>query len=85
MRELVGASVGHARRLYGLVFPVDRWWIRLGAGTVNEVLRLTRQAFRLHVHRTAEVDALVRAHGFERRTHERGLVWQSILYRRVSA
>lgn len=84
MRELVGASVGHARRLYGLVFPVDRWWIRIGAGTVNAVLRVTRQAFRLHVHRTAEVDALVRAHGFERRTHERGLFWQSILYRRVA-
>jgi magnesium-protoporphyrin O-methyltransferase len=85
MRALVGRSVDHARRLYGLVYPVDRWWIRLGAGLVNAFLRITRQGFRLHVHRTADVDAIVRSHGFERRSHERGLFWQSLVYRRIAA
>ncbi len=85
MPALVTGSVGHARRLYGLVFPVDRWWIRIGATAANAVLRVMRQGFRIHVHRTAEVDAIVRAHGFARRAHERGLVWQSVVYRRIGA
>jgi magnesium-protoporphyrin O-methyltransferase len=83
MRALVGSSVAHARKVYGLVFPVDRWWIRLGAAMVNAVLRVTRQAYRIHVHRTADVDAIVRSHGFERRSQERGLIWQSLVYRRL--
>ena len=83
MRALVGSSVAHARKVYGLVFPVDRWWIRLGAAMVNAVLRVTRQGYRVHVHRTADVDALVRSGGFEPRTHERGLIWQSLVYRRL--
>ena len=85
MRALVGSSVDHARRLYGLVFPIDRWWIRLGAALVNAFLRVTRQGFRLHIHRTADVDAIVRSHGFERRADERGLFWQSLVYRRAAA
>jgi 2-polyprenyl-3-methyl-5-hydroxy-6-metoxy-1,4-benzoquinol methylase len=85
MAALVASSADHARRLYGLVFPVDRWWIRAGAATVNVVLRITRQTYRIHVHRTAAVDALVRSHGFERRSRERGLIWQSLVYRRAGA
>ncbi len=85
MVALVSASVSHARRLYGLVFPVDRWWIRGGAAVANAVLRITRQTYRIHVHRTPEVDAIVRAHGFERRTHQRGIFWQLLVYRRVEA
>ena len=28
VRALVSTSARHARRLYGLVYPVDRWWTR---------------------------------------------------------
>lgn len=85
MRALVEASAGHARRLIGLVFPVDRWWIRAGATLVNAALRVARQGYRIHVHATRDVDAIIRGHGFERRSHERGLFWQSIVYARVAA
>lgn len=83
MPALVTASAEHARRLYGLIYPVDRWWIRAGATVGNLALRLFRQSFRFHVHRTGAVDALVRAMGFERRLAERGLLWQVALYRRI--
>ncbi len=85
MGELVTASASHARRLYGLVFPVDRWWIRAGARVVNLVLSVTRQTFRIHVHRTHAVDRLVQGLGFERRSASRSLFWQAIVYRRIGA
>jgi magnesium-protoporphyrin O-methyltransferase len=37
MVSLVRLSVAHARRRYGLVYPRDTWWIRLGARVVNTV------------------------------------------------
>jgi SAM-dependent methyltransferase len=85
MPALVGRSVERARRLYALVYPVDRWWIRLVVGFGNGVLRLFRQSFRFHVHATRAVDRLIRSHGFERRLHHRGVVWQTSLYSRVAA
>ncbi len=80
---LVDASVSHARRLYGLIYPVDRWWIRAGASVGNVLLRLVRQSFRFHVHPTRAVDARVRAAGFARVLGRRGLVWQVVLYERA--
>jgi magnesium-protoporphyrin O-methyltransferase len=84
MAALVGKSVERARRLYALVYPVDRWWIRFVAGIGNGCLRLFRQSFRFHVHPTRAVDRLVRSNGFERRTYRRGLLWQMAVYRRVT-
>lgn len=84
MPALVGASVSHARRLYGLVYPTDRWWLRTAAAVGNLGLRLFRRSFRFHIHATRAVDELVRSHGFERRTSRQWMVWQMAVYRRVS-
>lgn len=82
MPRLVGTSIGHARRLYGLIYPIDRWWIRAGAAVGNLGLRLFRQSFRFHVHGTAAVDVIIRRGGFTPVVSRRGLLWQMALYRR---
>ena len=83
-RELVEASTARTQRLYGVVYPVSRWWLRLAATLVNPVARLTRRRMRLHVHPDREVDAAIRAAGFRRIHASRGLIWQTILYRRLA-
>jgi len=85
MPALVAASVSRARRLYGVIYPVDRWWTRLGGLLINVLLTVFRQRFRFHVHATASVDSLVRAAGFRPILARRGLLWQTFLYRRVAA
>ncbi len=82
-RGLVGASTARAHRLYGLVYPVSRWWLRLAVSIANPVFRLTRRTFRLYVHPDREVDAAIRAAGFELVHHRRGWIWQSAVYRRT--
>jgi SAM-dependent methyltransferase len=83
--SLVDRSVERARHLYGLVYPRDRWWMRLGIGSVRTVGRLFGRALPFHVHPEQAVDARIRAAGFEPIFARRGLAWQTILYRHTSA
>ena len=83
MESLVSRSADRARRVYGLVYPQDAWWVRLGIRAGNLILRLGRQAFRAHAHRTVAVDAVARAHGLEPALRCRvGPIWQVALYTR---
>lgn len=82
---LVDRSTERARRLYGLVFPRDRWWMRVIVAAGNLGLRLFRQRFRFYVHPERAVDERIRAAGFEVVHHRRGIAWQSVLYRRREA
>lgn len=83
MDALVRLSLARARRRYGLVYPRDAWWIRVLGSAANMIKRLFRQRTRLWVHRTADVDALVRAAGFVPRLERRTLLWQVVVYERV--
>jgi magnesium-protoporphyrin O-methyltransferase len=83
-RALVAASTARAERLYGVVYPVSRWWLRLAATVANPLFRLTRRSFRIYVHPDRAVDAAIRAAGFERIHARRWIVWQTAVYRRVS-
>jgi len=83
MESLVSRSADRARRVYGLVYPQDTWWVRLGIRAGNLMLRLGRRAFRAHAHRTVAVDAVARAHGLEPALRRRvGPIWQVALYTR---
>jgi SAM-dependent methyltransferase len=82
MPGLIAASTGRARRLYGLVYPRERWWIELAVATQNGVRRLRRSAFRAYIHSTTAIDAAIRDRGFVRRHHDAGFIWVVDLYER---
>jgi hypothetical protein len=83
VRSLVSRSAQHAQRLYGLVYPVDRWWTRTGVWVMNLVTRLSRSDYRAYVHSAKLVDRLIREAGLEPRYHHAGMVWQTTVYARV--
>jgi magnesium-protoporphyrin O-methyltransferase len=85
MAALVRQSVARARLRYGLVYPRDTWWIRAGGAFLNGLARLGRQRIRAHVHRTADVDALVRGAGFTSVLRRQNLFWQVAVYERSEA
>jgi hypothetical protein len=83
MEALVGRSAAHAQRLYGLVYPRDRWWVGAGIHATNLAMRLARRAFRAYLHRSSAVDAVARRHGLlPRLSQPAGPVWQVALYAR---
>jgi len=83
VRALIGLSASRARRLYGLVAPVDRWWTRAGAAVVNRLMWLTRRRMRFYVHRSSLVDGLLASAGFAPITRQRAGFWEVVAYRRT--
>jgi magnesium-protoporphyrin O-methyltransferase len=80
MDELVKRSLEKANRLYGLVYPRDTWWARLGIRVLNLVFRLRRSPYRSYVHSSQAVEALIYSRGFTRQYYRQTLVWQVAVY-----
>jgi SAM-dependent methyltransferase len=83
MQALVRQSVARARLRYGLVYPRDTWWIRAGSAVLNGLARLFRQRVRAYIHRTADLDAIVRGAGFVPRLRRTNVFWQVAVYERA--
>ena len=82
MEALVSASVQRARRLYGVVYPRDTWWDRLGVSLVNFACRVRGNPFRVFIHSPEAVERIIRKEGFARRFYRTTPVWQVIVYAR---
>jgi predicted TPR repeat methyltransferase len=77
---LVRASSRKAGRLYGLVLPRDRGFIRLGLKVVNAWYRLRGRAYRAFVHPTERVDALAAEAGLRPANEASTTFWRVVLY-----
>src|SRR5438552_5963595 len=80
MPALVGQSVAKAGKLYGLVYPRNTWWMRAAISMGNLYFRVARNPFRVYVHPTQAVDALVRDNGFQQRFCKISGPWQVVVY-----
>jgi magnesium-protoporphyrin O-methyltransferase len=85
VRALVGASAARATRLYGLVYPVDRWWTRLAMSIGNLWCRVRRSDYRAYVHPQRLVDEVVQAAGLVLSRRQRSAFWQMDVFVRPQA
>ena len=82
VETLVGLSARRAKGTYGLVYPRDHWALRIAFRLLNTIFWLRRSSFRIFVHPTTAVDAVVRRAGFERRFDQKTMVWRVVVYTR---
>jgi hypothetical protein len=82
MEKLVSLSAARARKQYGLVYPRDTWWIRIGLAVANLFFRLRRSAYRGFVHPTKRVEAILGGAGLKRSFYCQTLYWQVVVYAR---
>ena len=82
MDKLVSLSLARASKLYGLVYPRDTWWLRIGFAIMNFFYKLQRNPYRAFMHPTRAVEAMITSNGFTRRFFRRTLVWQVAVYSR---
>lgn len=82
MERLVGLSAARARKLYGLVYPRDTWWVKIALVLQNFFFRLRRSPFRAFVHPAESVEAILGKNGLKRRFYHRTFVWQVAVYTR---
>ncbi|MFQ5859762.1 MAG: hypothetical protein ACE5LU_29555, partial [Anaerolineae bacterium] len=83
MEALVGLSSARARRLYGLIYPRDTWWVKMAGPIANFYFWLRRNPFRIFFHPTEAVEAVLRSNGLERRFCRKTFVWQVVVYGRA--
>ena len=82
-QRLAGFSAERAERLFGLVYPRDRFMVRIVIIAMNLALRLLRKPVRAFVHPDDEIDRVVREKGLSRHiTRSVGPAWQVVVYRR---
>ena len=82
MQSLVGASAAKARRLYGAVYPRERWFIKVWLSFDNWFRRVRGNPFRSYVHPVAAIDAAVGRQGLRRATLHETFVWRVAVYSR---
>lgn len=82
MQNMVSLSAARARKLYGMVYPRDVWWVKIGITILNFVFRLQKNSFRTFNHPTQAVEAIVNKNGFKRLFYRQTLVWQVVVYAR---
>jgi len=82
MPALVGASAEKAQKLYGVVYPRDTWWIKIGKTVANFGLWLFRNPYRMFVHPTQDVETVLYRGGLRRRFYQKTFLWQVAVYAR---
>ncbi len=82
MEALVGLSVRRAGKLYGLVYPRDTWWNKIGLALKRFFYRLQGRSYRNYIHPSRAVEALVNSSGLKQRFYRQTLIWQVVVYSR---
>ena len=82
MPALVAAAADKAQRVFGAVYPPNTWWMRITVRCLNWFLGLRQSNFRVFVHPTDAIEAVLREHGLVRATHKRTLVWEIATFTR---
>lgn len=86
MPALLDAAAARAERLLAIVYPRDTLWIRVGWRVYRDIRnRLNRNPMRVFIHRTADVEAILAAHGLSRRSRRTMGVWQVVVFGREGA
>ncbi|TEU10531.1 MAG: hypothetical protein E3J21_26220 [Anaerolineales bacterium] len=84
MERMVNLSSQKARRLYGLVYPRDKWWVKIVVLIYYNVRHwIQRNPFRNYVHPTEAVEAVVRKNGLERTFIREMGPWQVVVFTRT--
>ncbi len=83
MPALVNLSAQKARRLYGVVYPLDRWWIRLVMEIYYNLRHwFQRNSMRNFIHPSKQVEAILQNNGLNRCFYKVMGPWQIAVYLR---
>jgi magnesium-protoporphyrin O-methyltransferase len=83
MTALVALSSAKATKLFGLVYPRDEWWVKLGMSFLyNLRFWLQRNPFRVYVHPSVAVERLTRESGLSIRLARKMGPWQVVVFHR---
>jgi magnesium-protoporphyrin O-methyltransferase len=84
--SLVGMSGKLANSYYGIVYPRDTWWVKLGwkltSTLLGLVMRISHNPFLSYIHASREVTSILTDMGFQVRFHSTRGPWQIVVFAR---
>ncbi len=84
MPNLVNLSVQKAKKLYGIVYPLDRWWVRLIMEIYYNFRQwLQRNPMRNFVYPSKDIIAIIEGHGLKLSFYKLMGPWQIAVYSRA--
>lgn len=83
MPSLVSLSASRATKFYGLIYPRDVWWLKIGSRFMNFGFWIRRNPFRFFVHASAEVDRIIQSQGLKPHFQRNLGIWRVRVYARA--
>ncbi|UCG03809.1 MAG: class I SAM-dependent methyltransferase [Candidatus Heimdallarchaeota archaeon] len=83
MEKLVNSSLNHARDYYAVIYPHDKWWMKLGITVGNFLQWLKRSKYRGFIHSKKEFHRVVEAHNFKRCFFQKTMFWRIEIFQRM--
>lgn len=80
--SLVKLSAEKAKKLYGLIYPRDTWWVKLAVAFENLIYRLQKNPFRVYVHPVNRIDRIIKDNGMKILFCKKLIDWQIVVYER---
>jgi magnesium-protoporphyrin O-methyltransferase len=84
-QDLIEAATRKAGRVIAFTWPRDVWWNRAGIAVINAFLRIRNPPFRVFVHPTRQMRALLESTGFSSRVAGYRGPWEVLVAVRSSA
>jgi magnesium-protoporphyrin O-methyltransferase len=82
VKKLIDASISRSKRVYGIVYPRNHFFMKFGARLINLWFRFKKSEFRTYLHDEVLVDDIIKNHGFVQISHKMTFLWQSVVYTR---
>ncbi|MEE8388413.1 MAG: class I SAM-dependent methyltransferase [Acidiferrobacterales bacterium] len=80
---LVHKSLERTRRVYALIYPRDRWFMRAGSRFMAGVFFLLRVQFRSYIHDPKMIEAWITNAGFGKKYENQTIAWLTQVYVRA--
>ena len=82
MSALVGLSSRLARKIYGVIYPRDVWWVKIALPILNLYPRIRGSSFRAFIHPTKKVEDIILKNGLKHYYYATTFVWQVAVFTR---
>lgn len=82
--RMMSAFVSKTGKYLALVYPRERWWVKLGLKLGEAFLRIRGCGFRAFVHPADEIERIARSGGLTVRHRDLSPMWQAVVWERAA-
>ncbi|MHA2173898.1 MAG: class I SAM-dependent methyltransferase [Candidatus Hodarchaeales archaeon] len=84
VQSLVARSLEKTKEYYGIVYPRNSWWVRLGSFFLNSIQRVKRSKYRSYIHQQKAIHDIIHSYGFKRIFKQKQWYWIMEVFVKVS-